>query len=166
MKEDEDSKKCRKCVEEELTKKNEKGEPVIKIDSEFIARYFGKMSQAKLALKALNPFEDALLMNGLCGIDCTKLDFSHLTQEDWKEFFAKVPFDSATKFPKEIEDRFQPQEILRRGQNFGCGLGTSLTASLTGEGVHIAIRDENCNPNLISDNIVDYTYKNEKRRNI
>lgn len=163
MKEDEDSKNCRKIVEERLSEKDENGEPVIKIDSEFIAHYFGKMNQAKLGLKVLDSFEDALLMNGLCGIDCTKLDFSHLTQEDWKELLEKVPFDSATQFPKEIVDRFHPEEILERGKNLGCGLET---IQLTGKGIHIAIRDENCNPYLTGANIADYTYKNKKRRNI
>lgn len=121
-----------------------------KIDSDFIKRFYGKMNQARLGLKDLNEFEDALLMNGLSGIDCTEIDFSELTQED----FENLPFDSSTIFPEEVLVKFKPVEILEKGKKFGLGLEN---VPLTGKGIHIAIRDEDCNPYLIDANIVDYT---------
>lgn len=121
-----------------------------KIDSDFIKHYFGKISQAKLGLKDLDVYSDALLMNGLSGIDCSKIDFSELTQEE----FESIPFDTSTIFSEETVAKFRPSEILERGKSFGLGLES---IPLTGKGVHVAIRDEDCNPYLLDSNIVDYT---------
>ena len=121
-----------------------------KIDSNFIKRFYGKINQARLGLNDLNEFEDALLMNGLSGIDCTEIDFSELTKEE----FENLPFDSSTIFPEEVLVKFEPAEILEKGKKFGLGLEN---VPLTGKGIHIAIRDEDCNPYLIDANIVDYT---------
>lgn len=121
-----------------------------KINSEFVKKHFGNIAQAKLGLGRLNEFEDALIMNGLAGIDCTDIDFSELTQEEFENF----PFDSSTKFSEETIAQFRPAEILEKGKKFGLGLEE---IPLTGKGIHIAIRDQNCNPYLIDVNIVDYT---------
>lgn len=141
MKQEEEQKRYIEILKENLPKR---------IDSGFIKHYYGKINQAKLGLKALNEFEDALLMNGLAGIDCTGIDFSELTQEEFENF----PFDSLTKFSEETVAQFKPAEILERGKNFGLGLET---IPLTGKGIHVAIRDQNCNPYLTDANIVDYT---------
>ena len=124
----------------------------VKIDSEFIKKYYGAVNQAKLGLKALTEFEDALLMNGLSGLDCEALglDFSDLSQEEFEHF----PFDSKTVFSKETIEQFHPEYILERGKNFGLELAK---IGLTGKGVHIAIRDQNCNPYLTDANVVEYT---------
>ena len=126
-----------------------------KITSEFIRQYYSASNQARLGLKDLDGFEDALLMNGLAGLNCIELglDFSSLSQEE----FERLPFDSRTTFSKETIEKFQPEQILERGKDFGLGLSET---GLTGKGVHIAIRDENCNPYLTDANIVEYT-KNE-----
>lgn len=123
-----------------------------KITSEFIRQYYSASNQARLGLKDLNEFEDALLMNGLAGLNCENLglDFSQLSQEEFEHF----PFDSRTTFSKETIEQFHPEQILERGKNFGLGLSET---GLTGKGIHIAIRDENCNPYLTDANIVEYT---------
>ena len=124
----------------------------VKITSEFIRTYYGAANQAKLGLKDITDFEDALLMNGLAGLDCEALglDFSELSQEE----FERIPFDSKTIFSEETKRQFEPQKILERGKKFGLGLET---LGLTGKEIHVAIRDENCNPYLTGANIVEYT---------
>ena len=117
----------------------------VKIDSKFIETYYSSKNKLRICLKDLNEFEDALLMNGLAG-----LDFSDLSQEEFEHF----PFDSKTVFSKETIEQFYPEHILERGKNFGLGLAK---IGLTGKGVHIAIRDQNCNPYLTDANVVEYT---------
>ena len=124
----------------------------VKIDSKFIETYYSPKNQLRLCANDLNLFEDALLMNGLAGLDCEdlRLDFSELSQEE----FEHLPFDSKTVFSKETIEQFHPEHILERGKNFGLGLAK---IGLTGKGVHIAIRDQNCNPYLTDANVVEYT---------
>ena len=121
-----------------------------KIDSEFVRYYFGKMNQLRLGLGDLNEFEDAMIMNGLAGIDCRGIDFRELSQGE----FESIPFDTFSIFSKETIEQFNPENILERGKSFGQGLDQ---IPLTGKGIHIAIRDQNCNPYLTDANIVDYT---------
>lgn len=87
-----------------------------KITSEFIRQYYSASNQARLGLKDLDGFEDALLMNGLAGLNCIELglDFSSLSQEE----FEHLPFDSRTIFSKETIEKFQPEQILERGKEF------------------------------------------------
>ena len=127
-----------------------------KITSEFIKKYYSASNQAKLGLKKLNKFEDALLMNGLASLDCIELglDFSSLSQEE----FERLPFDSRTMFSDETKEQFHPEQILERSKKFGLGLSET---GLTGKGVHIAIRDRNCDPYLTDANVVEYTKKED-----
>lgn len=131
----------------------------VSIDSEFIERYYGKIAQAKLGMKIVNDFEDALLMNGLAGLNCIELglDFSTLTQEE----FERIPFDSKTVFSEETIKKFNPAKILEDAKNFGLGLETIKLFNgemLTGKGCHVAIHDENCNPSLSDADIVQYEH--------
>ena len=66
----------------------------------------------KLGLGEADEFEDALLMNGLAGLDCVELglDFSELTQEE----FEHLPFDSKTVFSEETKAKFHPEKILEK----------------------------------------------------
>lgn len=123
-----------------------------KITSEFVRKYYSAIHQARLGLKDLNEFEDAIIMNGLAGLDCVALDldFSELSQEE----FEKIAFDTKTIFSEETKKQFNPAQILERAKSFGLGLEKT---GLTGKGIHIAIRDENCNPYLTDANVVEYT---------
>jgi len=141
MKQEEEHEKNRNIVIQNLP---------YKIDSEFVSRYFGALNQARLGLKLLDEFEDAILMNGLAGIDCSQYDFSELSQEE----FECIPFDSETIFSEETVERFHPELILEKGKSFGLGLEE---LGLSGKGIHIAIMDQNCNPYLTDADIVDYT---------
>lgn len=141
MKQEESQERYKIIVQENLPKN---------INSQFIKQYYGKFAQAKLGIGDLSEYEDALLMNGLAGIDCRNIDFSELTQEEFENF----PFDSATIFSKETIKKFNPMKILENGKKFGLGLES---IPLTGKGIHVAIRDQNCNPYLTDCNIVDYT---------
>lgn len=145
MKQEKEVEEYKKILEMEFKKIKEKLQTsVIKIDSEFIKKYFGNVAQAKLGMKILGDFEDALLMNGLAGIDCVSLglDFSMLSQEE----FEHIPFDTRTIFSDKTKEQFHPDEIIERAKNFGLGLEE---LPITGNGIHIAIKDENCNPYLI-----------------
>lgn len=134
---------------EEYKRILEEGLPDI-VDSEFVNRYFSKFAQIKLGIGDIDEFEDALLMNGLSGLDCSNIDFSSLTQEE----FESIPFDTDTVFSNGTIAKFNPEEVLERGKNFGLGLEE---LPVSGKGIHIAIRDQNCNPYLVEANIVDYT---------
>lgn len=120
-----------------------------KIKSEFIEKYYGKLAQAKLGMKKLGEYEDALLMNGLASIDCSDIDFSELTQEE----FEHIPFDSFTIFSESTNKKFHPKQILEKGKKFGLGIDR---IPLTGDGIHVAIIDQDCNPYLVDADIVEY----------
>ena len=52
-----------------------------RLDDEFFERFFGKKAQAAFlsGMVENNSVEDAMIMNGLAGVDCRKIDFSKLS---------------------------------------------------------------------------------------
>lgn len=162
MKQEKEVEEYKKILKDELKKMIEESEiSDVKIDSRFIEKYYGKIAQAKLGMKIVNEFEDALLMNGLAGINCVELgiDFSNLSIEE----FARIPFDSKTVFPNplllrntknELEE-YNPNDIIETGKEFGLGLES---LKLTGKGIHVAVMDQNCNPSLTDAEIVEYEH--------
>lgn len=156
MKQEKEVEEYKKILETEFKRiKEELQTDEVKIDSEFIERYFGKIAQAKLGMKIVNDFEDALLMNGLAGMNCVELglDFSGLSPEE----FAKIPFDSRTIFSEDTIKQFNPAKILEEAKKFGSGLEKDSKA-LTGKGIHVAVMDQNCNPSLTDAEIVEYEH--------
>lgn len=128
---DEDVKKWKSLVEEYL--KDHK-----KIDDEMFERFFGKKAQAEFLSGKCDDLTDAMIMGGLSGIDCRDYDFSRLSPKN----YTKIPFDSDTKFPEEIAHVFDA--ILEKSKEFGFGLeGLIQDGKLSGEGIHVAIIDEN-----------------------
>lgn len=115
-----------------------------KIDDEFYERFFSKNAQLRFLINTkkdkLNPEEtllDAMIMNGLSGIDCRNLDFSRLSARN----YTKIAFDSQTQFPEEVKQVFE--HILERGKDFGFGLEKLLgEGKLSGEGINVAVIDQ------------------------
>lgn len=108
-----------------------------RIDDYFVERFLGKKAQAQLLSRNVSDLEDAMIMNGLAGIDCRHVDFSGLSLNN----YTKLPFDSRTKFPEDVAEVFTA--ILEKAKGFGYGLeGLMKDGKLSGEGIHIAIIDE------------------------
>lgn len=110
-----------------------------KIDDAFFEKFFGKKAQAKFISGTIEDqsIEDAMIMNGLAGIDCRQVDFSQLSLKN----YTKIPFDSKTQFPDNIQKVFDA--ILEKSKSFGFGLEELLDEEkLSGTGINIAVVDE------------------------
>lgn len=125
-----------------------------KIDDKFIEEFFSKKAQAQFLSGSCDELHDAMIMNGLSGIDCSTLDFSRLSLNN----FTKIAFDSDTMFPETVANIFS--QILEKGKTFGYGLDELLqSGKLSGEGIHLAVIDESFNissVDLDDIHIVDY----------
>lgn len=127
-----------------------------KIDDNFFEEFFGKQAQARFLSGTCSELSDAMLMNGLSGIDCSDLDFSKLSLRN----YTKIPFDSYTQFPNDIADVFSA--ILEKSKEFGYGLeGLIKDGRLSGEGINIAVIDENINSELIDENDINIVKHDE-----
>lgn len=75
-------------------------------------------------------------------IDCSSCDVSNLDIEKYKSILPHVSFDTQTKRPKEINEYFDPKEILEIGKNPGLNIKKLHNEGITGKGVKIAIVDQ------------------------
>lgn len=139
-----------------------------KIDDEFIEKMYGKKAQAKFIGGANKTDEDklidAMIMNGFSGIDCRDLDFSELSLSN----YSRITFDSSTQFPDNVSQAFSG--ILNKSKEFGFGLeGLIESGRLSGEGINIAIIDENFDSSTINSedlNIVSHiTHEENSKQN-
>ena len=54
-----------------------------KIDDNLFEEFFGKQAQARFLSGTCEELPDAMIMNGLAGIDCRKIDFSRLSLKNY-----------------------------------------------------------------------------------
>ena len=127
-----------------------------RIDDNFFEDFFGKQAQARFLSGTCEDLHDAMIMNGLAGIDCRKFDFSKLSLKN----YTKIPFDSNTKFPEDIADVFST--ILEKSKKFGFGLEVLINEEkLSGEGINIAVIDENFDSESIDKNEINIVSHDE-----
>ncbi|MBR3614326.1 MAG: hypothetical protein IKL55_04015 [Clostridia bacterium] len=129
-----------------------------RLDDEFFERFFGKKAQAAFlsGMVENNSVEDAMIMNGLAGVDCRKIDFSKLSLKN----YMKIPFDSNTQFPEDIKQVFN--SILEKSKQFGFGLeGLLQEGKLSGEGINVAIIDEDVDVSNMDTDDINLIYHGE-----
>ena len=145
------TKNIRETVEEYL-KQNKK------IDDVFFERFLGKKAQAQFLSGNVEDksLEDAIIMNGLSGVDCRNVDFSKLSLNN----YIKIPFDSKTKFPKDVAEVFST--ILEKAKEFGYGLeGLIREGKLSGNGINVAIMDEDVDISKMDTNDINIVHEEE-----
>ena len=127
-----------------------------KIDDYFFERFLGKKAQAAYLSRKQGELEDAILMNGLAGVDCRDVDFAGLSLNN----YIKIPFDSKTQFPEDVSEVFDA--ILEKSKEFGYGLeGLIKDGKLSGESVHVAIIDEDVDISKMDTNDIDIIHEEE-----
>ncbi len=92
------------------------------------------------------------------GLDIRSYDISGFDLADQGDLLTAVTFDSATVFPDDLPDGFDPGEIMENGKNPGLGIRTLHEKGITGEGVNIAIVDQALNPDHVeyADQVMGY----------
>lgn len=83
---------------------------------------------------------------GEMGFDVRSMDLVRFTLTGQDDLLEEVVYDSDTKWPGDLPDGFDPEEILELGKDPGLGIRQLHDRGYTGEGVSIAIIDQGLNP--------------------
>lgn len=80
--------------------------------------------------------------NKLWQVDLRSSDLTNLDLKERFEDLIYADFDSKTKWPDKLPDKFDPQMIMELGKNPGLGVRELHKKNITGKGIGIAIIDQ------------------------
>ena len=92
------------------------------------------------------------------GFDVRNYDISQFSLTEEGGMLSQATFDSATRWPEDLPEGFDPAMIMEIGKNPGLGIRALHEKGITGKGVSIAIVDQALNPDHTeyADNLMSY----------